>query len=112
MLPETPGIEGLDIACGYSACDHIGGDFYDFILIDRWRLGVVVADVSGHGTAAALLMAATKKVMQICGKGSLSPRQTLLEVNDSIRADLPRGMFLTALYGVIDIRNQIGRAHV
>ncbi|MBK8206612.1 MAG: SpoIIE family protein phosphatase [Planctomycetes bacterium] len=105
MLPETPGIEGLDIACGYSACDHIGGDFYDFILIDRWRLGVVVADVSGHGTAAALLMAATKKVMQICGKGSLSPRQTLLEVNDSIRADLPRGMFLTALYGVIDIRN-------
>lgn len=105
MLPETPRIEGLDIACSYSACDHIGGDFYDFILIDRWRLGVVVADVSGHGTAAALLMAATKKVMQICGKGSLSPRQTLLEVNDSIRADLPRGMFLTALYGVIDIRN-------
>lgn len=105
MLPDTPSIEGLDIACGYSACDHIGGDFYDFILIDRWRLGVVVADVSGHGTAAALLMAATKKVMQICGKGSLSPRQTLLEVNDSIRADLPRGMFLTALYGVIDIRN-------
>lgn len=106
MLPEVPRIEGLEIAASYRACDMLGGDFYDFILIDNWRLGVVIADVSGHGTAAALLMAAAKKVLQLCGRGTISPRQTLLEVNDSIRADIPNGMFLSALYGVIDIRTQ------
>ena len=54
-----------------------------------------------HGAAAALLMAVGKKVIQMCGRGNLSPRQTLLEVNDSLRADIPAGMFLSALYGVI-----------
>lgn len=106
MLPEVPRIESLEIAASYRACDMLGGDFYDFILIDNWRLGVVIADVSGHGTAAALLMAAAKKVLQLCGRGTISPRQTLLEVNDSIRADIPNGMFLSVLYGVIDIRTQ------
>ncbi|MCB9936170.1 MAG: SpoIIE family protein phosphatase [Planctomycetes bacterium] len=106
MLPEVPRIESIEIAASYRACDMLGGDFYDFILIDNWRLGVVIADVSGHGTAAALLMAAAKKVLQLCGRGTISPRQTLLEVNDSIRADIPNGMFLSVLYGVIDIRSQ------
>ena len=105
MLPPAPEIDTLDIACSYRACDMLGGDFYDFILIDAWRLGIVIADVSGHGTAAALLAAAAKKVLQMCGRGNLSPRQTLLEVNDSIRADIPSGMFLSVLYAVIDIRN-------
>ncbi|MBZ0137957.1 MAG: SpoIIE family protein phosphatase [Planctomycetes bacterium] len=105
MLPPAPTIDTFDIACSYRACDMLGGDFYDFILIDAWRVGIVIADVSGHGTAAALLAAAAKKVLQMCGRGNLSPRQTLLEVNDSIRADIPSGMFLSVLYGVIDIRS-------
>jgi predicted ATPase len=105
MLPEIPVIESLEIAAHYRPCDTLGGDFYDFITIDAWRLGIVVADVSGHGAAAALLMAVAKKVLQLCSKGNPSPRQALLEVNDSIRADMPSGMFLSALYGVLDIRN-------
>ncbi|MHC4840850.1 MAG: SpoIIE family protein phosphatase, partial [Planctomycetota bacterium] len=79
-------------------------DFYDFIHVDPWHLGIVIADVSGHGTAAALLMAAAKKVLQLVGRGSLSPRDTILEVNDNIRPDVPRGMFFTVFYGVLDIR--------
>lgn len=105
MLPSAPKVDTLEIACSFRACDMLGGDFYDFILVDAWRLGIVIADVSGHGTAAALLAAAAKKVLQMCGRGNLSPRQTLLEVNDSIRADIPSGMFLSALYAVLDIRN-------
>jgi predicted ATPase len=105
MLPEIPAIESLEIAAHYRPCDTLGGDFYDFITVDQWRLGIVVADVSGHGAAAALLMAVAKKVLQLCGRGNPSPRQALLEVNDSIRADMPAGMFLSALYGVLDIRN-------
>ncbi|MCB9895226.1 MAG: SpoIIE family protein phosphatase [Planctomycetes bacterium] len=105
MLPQVPVIESLEIAASYRACDMLGGDFYDFIIVDAWHLGVVIADVSGHGTAAALLMAAAKKVLQLCGRGNVSPRQVLLDVNDSIRADIPQGMFLSMLYGVIDIRD-------
>lgn len=105
MLPPAPKIDTLEIACSYRACDMLGGDFYDFILIDAWRLGIVIADVSGHGTAAALLAAAAKKVLQMSGRGVLAPRQALLEVNDSIRADIPSGMFLSVLYAVVDIRN-------
>jgi predicted ATPase len=105
MLPPAPTVDTVEIACSYRACDMLGGDFYDFILVDAWRLGIVIADVSGHGTAAALLAAAAKKVLQMCGRGNLSPRKTLLEVNDSIRADIPSGMFLSCLYGVLDIRN-------
>lgn len=105
MLPRVPSLEAIEIACAYSACEYLGGDFYDFILVDSWRLGIVIADVSGHGTAAALLMAAGKKVIQMCARGNLSPRQTLLEVNDSLRADIPQGMFLSMLYGIVDVRN-------
>ncbi|MCA8916162.1 MAG: SpoIIE family protein phosphatase [Planctomycetes bacterium] len=105
MLPQVPVIDTLEIAASYRACDMLGGDFYDFIIVDAWHLGIVIADVSGHGTAAALLMAAAKKVLQLCGRGNVSPRQVLLDVNDSIRADIPQGMFLSMLYGVIDVRD-------
>jgi len=106
MLPAVPQIAGLEVACAYRACEMLGGDFYDFILVDKWRLGIVIADVSGHGMSAALLMAAAKKSFQFCGVGCLSPRQALLAVNDSIRPDVPRGMFLSALYAIYDIRNR------
>lgn len=105
MLPSVPQIAGLEVACAYRACEMLGGDFYDFILVDKWRLGIVIADVSGHGMSAALVMAAGKKAFQFCGAGCLSPRQALLAVNDSILPDVPRGMFLSALYAIIDIRN-------
>ena len=105
MLPDVPQIGGLELACAYRACDMLGGDFYDFILVDKWRLGIVIADVSGHGMSAALVMAAGKKAFQFCGVGCHSPRQALLAVNDSIRPDVPRGMFLSALYAILDVRN-------
>ncbi|MBX3460971.1 MAG: SpoIIE family protein phosphatase [Planctomycetes bacterium] len=106
MLPDAPSVSGIDLACCYRACDLLGGDFYDFIHIDAWRLGIVIADVSGHGTAAALLMAAAKKALQIYGRDT-SPRSAMLAVNDSLRSDIPRGMFLSAIYGVLDIRTQV-----
>ncbi|MCC6463907.1 MAG: SpoIIE family protein phosphatase [Planctomycetes bacterium] len=106
MLPDAPQIAGLEIASSYRACDMLGGDFFDFITVDAWRLGFVIADVSGHGAAAALVMAAAKKSLQFCGKGKHSPRETLLAVNEALQGDIPRGMFLSALYGVLDIRTR------
>jgi len=105
MLPAPPKVPGLEIATSYRACKGLGGDFYDFLIVDPWHLGIVIADVSGHGTAAALVMSAAKKSLQIFGRGCHSPRDALLLANDSIKADLPRGMFVSAWYGILDIRD-------
>ncbi|MCL4731756.1 MAG: SpoIIE family protein phosphatase, partial [Planctomycetes bacterium] len=105
MLPAAPTVPGLEIATSYRACKGLGGDFYDFLVVDPWHLGIVIADVSGHGTAAALVMSAAKKTLQIVGRNCHSPRDVLLLANDAIRADLPRGMFVSAWYGILDIRD-------
>lgn len=105
MLPDAPEIAGLEIAASYRACKHVGGDFYDFVTVDPWHLGIVMADVSGHGTAAALVMAASKKTLQMCGRGCLSPRETLLAANELLLKEIPRGMFVSVFYGVLDIRD-------
>lgn len=103
MLPDAPRIEGLEIAASYRACDHVGGDFYDFVMVDPSRLGIVMADVSGHGTAAALVMAAAKKALQIYGQGCPSPREALLAVNENLLREIPRGMFVSVFYGVLEL---------
>ena len=105
MLPNAPSVPGLEIAASYRACDHVGGDFYDFVVVDNWHLGFVMADVSGHGTAAALVMAAAKKTLQLCGRGCRSPREALLAANDHLQREIPRGMFVSVFYGVLDIRD-------
>ena len=106
MLPPVPELPGLEVATSYRACEHVGGDFYDFVTVDPWHLGFVMADVSGHGTAAALVMAAAKKTLQMCGRGCLSPRETLLAANEHLAREIPRGMFVSVFYGVLDIRSR------
>ncbi len=102
MLPDLPHAKGLEFAAEYRTSERLGGDFYDFIRIDERHLGIAVADVSGQGAAAALMMASTKKALQICARGCLSPLKALSEVNEAIRADLPREMFVTILYAILD----------
>lgn len=103
MLPPSPTIAGVEIASSYRACDHVGGDFYDFVIVDPGRLGIVMADVSGHGTAAALVMAAAKKALQLFGQGCPSPREALLAANDNLLREIPRGMFVSVFYGVLEL---------
>src|SRR5690606_30148783 len=95
MLRPAPTLPGLELAPVYRAGAQLGGDFYDFIEVDRDHLGLVVAGVAGQGPAAALLMASAKKVLQLAARGCISPAKTILEVNDSIRTDLPPDMFVT-----------------
>lgn len=103
MLPPSPVIAGIEIASSYRSCDHVGGDFFDFVVVDPGRLGFVMADVSGHGTAAALVMAASKKALQLFGQGCPSPRETILAANDNLLREIPRGMFVSVFYGVLDL---------
>jgi serine phosphatase RsbU (regulator of sigma subunit)/predicted ATPase len=105
MLPKTPAIEGLDLFAHYAPCEAVGGDFYDFVPVSPWEIGIVMGDVAGHGVDAALTMAVAKKTIQIHGMGRSSPRETLLVTCADLAPDLPGNSFVTVFYGVLDLRD-------
>ncbi|WP_146619899.1 PP2C family protein-serine/threonine phosphatase [Acuticoccus sediminis] len=82
---------------------EVGGDFFDYFMIDDRHLGVVVADVSGKGVAAALFMAITRTLIKATAMMAVSPAQTLKEVNDFLATDNDQMMFVTLFHGVIDL---------
>ncbi|MCA8916167.1 MAG: SpoIIE family protein phosphatase [Planctomycetes bacterium] len=104
MLPDAPQVPELDIGVHYEACEELGGDFYDFIQVSPTELGIVLADVSGHGLDAALMMAAAKKTLQIHGRRNPSPAEVLKIACEDLAGDLPSGSFVTVWYGVINLQ--------
>lgn len=105
MLPPPPDVDELQVGVYYQAAEELGGDFYDFIQVSPTQLGVVLADVSGHGVDAALMMAAAKKTLQIHGRRNPSPAEVLKIACEDLADDLPRGTFITVWYGVFDLRS-------
>ena len=96
--PFIPGfaVSGLSIPAG-----AVGGDWYDFIPLDDGRWGLVLADVSGKGTAAALLMSATRGMLRSLAS-SCSPGALLGKLNHLLAEDFPVGRFVTMVYAVLD----------
>ncbi|MCQ4735893.1 PP2C family protein-serine/threonine phosphatase, partial [Anaerotruncus colihominis] len=80
-----------------------GGDFYDFFLIDRTQLCVVIADVSGKGVPAALFMVIAKTLIKNHAQAGMSPKQVFEAVNDQLCENNEAGMFVTAIMGVLDV---------
>lgn len=105
MLPDPPKLPELDIAVLYKPCDEVGGDFYDFIPINADELGILIADVSGHGVEAALIMSAAKKALHIHARGCSSPKKALSLAAMELGNDLPTNAFITCFYGVLDLRS-------
>jgi sigma-B regulation protein RsbU (phosphoserine phosphatase) len=102
LLPrETLQIAGLDIDARYTPSQKVGGDLYDLFPLSTTRLGVVVADVSGKGIPASLLMAICRTNLRQIAPRHESPAATLGELNRALGGDL-RGMFITMLYAVVD----------
>src|SRR5579863_498179 len=97
--PRIPGftVSGLSIPVG-----AVGGDWYDFIPMDQGRWGLVLADVSGKGTAAALLMSATRGILRSLAEAACSPGEVLTKLNRLLVEDFPAGRFVTMVYGVLD----------
>ncbi len=83
---------------------EVGGDYYDFFQLDENRLGVVIADVSGHGTSASFYMAEIKGMMLQLASAYLPPKTVLNELNKKLYHNIDRNMFITMIYGVLDIR--------
>lgn len=105
LLPaEIPEVPGLDIAVDYRTSRHAGGDYYDVIRLDDGRVGILVADVSGHGTPAAVIMAITHSLAHCYAGPSETPAGLLAYVNRHMytRYTGTSGMFVTAFYAVFD----------
>lgn len=107
LLPaQPPQVRGLDVAGRSLYCDETGGDYYDFLPspdTDARRLAVVVGDVTGHGIAAALLMATGRALLRsrVHGTGSLA--QVITDINRMLTADTDADRFMTLVLLVIDV---------
>ncbi len=82
---------------------EVGGDFYDFFLIDEDHLGLVIADVSGKGIPGALFMMASKIILQSCAMLGKSPAEILEKTNEAVCSNNQAEMFLTVWLGILEI---------
>lgn len=104
LLPrEMPQVPGLDLDARYIAAQKVSGDFYDVISLDGHRVGLAVADVSGKGISASLLMAICRTQLRSIAPRHDSPARVLSELNRAIAGDLRAGMYVTMTYAVIDL---------
>lgn len=107
LLPaEFPEIEGYEIASYYEAAKEVGGDYYDFVEVDRHRMGIVVADVSGKGVPGSLVMTMIRTALRTEAKGRDSAAEVLARVNDFVLGDMKKGMFVTLFYMILDSRKR------
>ena len=103
LLPKSsPYIPGFVISGRSEAARAVGGDWYDFIPFPDGRWGIVLADVSGKGTAAALLMSATRGVFRSLAEACCTPGEVLTRLNKLLVDDFPAGKFVTMVYAVLD----------
>ncbi len=103
FLPgEPPESDWLDIWGHSDSCDETGGDYYDFFKLPAGRLGVVIADVSGHGVGSALLMASVRAALRALVSAELSGSKLVARLNDLIHADVNDGRFITFFLGRFD----------
>ncbi|HEY2955279.1 MAG TPA: PP2C family protein-serine/threonine phosphatase [Candidatus Eisenbacteria bacterium] len=103
LLPaEPPEIPGYAIAVHYATSARAGGDYYDFFPLPRGRLGILVADASGHGTPAAVVMAIMRALLHTAPDTLDSPEHALAALNTRLIGNLPPGSFATACYAALD----------
>ena len=103
MLPaELPEVPGYELEKVFEPCDEVSGDFYDMFLMPSGRLCIVIADVSGHGLDAALVMGMAKKSFSVRAQEDTTAAEILCKVNVDIKPDLEDGRFITASLSVLD----------
>ncbi|GMU24240.1 MAG: hypothetical protein AMXMBFR13_43160 [Phycisphaerae bacterium] len=102
MIPAGPPAHpGLDIGAVYRPTYQVGGDFYDFILLPKGNLGVAIADVSGKGVPASLVMASLRSALRVYAYFMYDIDRILSEVNRHVCRETTIREFVTAFYGVI-----------
>jgi phosphoserine phosphatase RsbU/P len=103
LIPKSsPLIPGFKFESAWEPAGTVAGDWYDWIELSPGRLGIVLADVSGKGMPAALLMTATRATLRTLARLNLSPEETLKQLNQMLLTDMPANKFVTMVYGVLD----------
>ncbi len=103
LLPsKPPAIEGFDIAGINIPARQVSGDYFDYIKVDDERLGVVIADVSGKGVPASLIMAICRSVLRAEARLGQSPAEVLSKVNRQLYPDIKEDMFISMAYLILN----------
>ena len=102
-FPAFPERTEFELFASMTPAKEVGGDFYDFFLIDDDHLALVIADVSDKGVPAAMFMMASKILLNYCARRGVSPAEILSEVNDEICHSDHADMFVTVWLGILEI---------
>jgi sigma-B regulation protein RsbU (phosphoserine phosphatase) len=103
-FPPFPERKEFEVHAEMIPARDVGGDFYDFFLIDDERLGFVIGDVSGKGVPAALFMAVSKTLLKATALKGAAPAECLQQVNRILFLESIAAMFVTIFYGILNIR--------
>jgi sigma-B regulation protein RsbU (phosphoserine phosphatase) len=103
LLPrDLPQVPSMDLAVAYETAQQVGGDMYQVVGLGDQRVGVAVADVSGKGVAASLLMAICQTSLRHLAEEDASPRAVLSRMNREILRQIRAEMFVTMVYAILD----------
>jgi len=103
LLPaEAPPVLGFDVYGINVPAHQVGGDYFDYIKVDDDHLGIAIADVSGKGVPASLIMAICRTVLRSSAANNLSPADVLKKVNRQLYPDIKEDMFISMLYLIVD----------
>lgn len=106
LLPSSPPVvEGYQLSGLNVPARQVSGDYYDYIRVDEHRMGVAIADVSGKGVPASLIMAMCRSVIRSEAVGKISASEVLRRVNQQLYPDIKEDMFISMAYLIIDSRN-------
>ncbi|MBN2134530.1 MAG: SpoIIE family protein phosphatase, partial [Acidobacteria bacterium] len=107
ILPSSnPAVNGIEIASYIKSAEEVGGDFYDFHMIDKNRLGFVIGDVSGHGVSAGMLMAMAKSCFYNQNEHSSDVVKMMESMNNMVSDTVKKRLLMTFMYAIIDTKTK------
>src|SRR5262245_63364840 len=107
LLPaRDPQLNGFDIIAYNFPTEEVSGDYYDWVRIFDDQIGIVIADVSGKGVPAALLMAFLRASLRAASHIGYAPHISMSKVNYLLWESIERNQFVTAFYGILDATNR------
>jgi phosphoserine phosphatase RsbU/P len=116
ILPRnTPTLQGLEIEARYVPMSSVAGDFYNFLVIDEKHVGILIADVSGHGLPSALIASMLQTALAAQAPNAPDPAQVLSGLNRALHGKFMNNYYVTAAYLFVDLENSMvnyaGAAH-
>jgi len=107
VFPPFPNHKEFDLFASMTAAKEVGGDFYDFFMINNDQLGFVIGDVSGKGIPAAIFMAVSRTLIRATGLKGMAPGECMRYVNNLLCNESVSSMFVTVFYGIINFRTGV-----